>query len=272
MHQVHEVMGLRGQDSRDNLPTFSDDILRIEVCGPTQEHFSVVDVPGIFRVCTEGVTTEADKLAVRSMVERYMRNPRSIILAVVPANVDIATQEILTMAKEADPNGTRTVGVLTKPDLVDQGAEKGVVDLVEGRRQKLALGWCIVRNLGQRELEDDADRDALETKFFGTHPSWKSLNKEQVGVAALKIRLQDVLGSNVRSEFPKVRKTRQTSAIAERAAGQSRDQQEALCVKTVLARTWPAERLSYRAARIFARHEYDVSGGRRRGIEGKLCR
>jgi hypothetical protein len=51
------------------------------------------------------------------MVKRYMDNPRSIMLAVVPANVDLATQEILELARESDPHGDRTLGVLTKPDL-----------------------------------------------------------------------------------------------------------------------------------------------------------
>jgi len=59
----------------------------------------------------------ADEL-VKSMVRRYMDNPRSAMLVVIPANVDIATQEILTLAEEADPDGHRILGVLTKPDLV----------------------------------------------------------------------------------------------------------------------------------------------------------
>ncbi len=59
-----------------------------------------------------------------------MRNPRSVILAVIPANVDIATQEILEMAEELDVKGERTLGVLTKPDLVDKGAEPPVIAII----------------------------------------------------------------------------------------------------------------------------------------------
>lgn len=69
-----------------------------------------------------------------------MRNPRSVILAVVPANVDIATQEILEMAEELHIRGERTLGVLTKPDLVDKGAEPAVVAIIEGRSHALNLG------------------------------------------------------------------------------------------------------------------------------------
>ena len=126
-------MGLREPGVPDEgAETFSDDVLKIEICGPKQQHLSVIDVPGIFRNTTAGLTTDADMDVVRNMVNNYMKNPRSVILAVIPANVDIATQEILKMAEKCDTEGQRTLGVLTKPDLVDRGAENSVVDLVEG--------------------------------------------------------------------------------------------------------------------------------------------
>src|SRR5215469_2086648 len=98
-------MGLGNKDKKGDRGTFSEDVLRLEICGPEQEHFSVVDVPGIFKKTTEGVTTEADKKMVEAMVRGYMDNPRSIMLAVIPANVDIVTQEILPMAEKADKDG-----------------------------------------------------------------------------------------------------------------------------------------------------------------------
>ena len=132
--KVHKHMGLKGSGAPfdQKADTFSDDVLKIEICGPKQQHLSVIDVPGIFRNTTEGMTVDEDIEVVRNMVNRYMNNPRSVILAVIPANVDIATQEILKMAKKCDPNGERTLGVLTKPDLVDRGAENPVVKLVQG--------------------------------------------------------------------------------------------------------------------------------------------
>ena len=131
--KVHKLMGLKDPLFPDQgADTFSDDVLKIEICGPKQQHLSVIDVPGIFRNTTEGMTTDSDIEVVRNMVNHYMKNPRSVILAVVPANVDIATQEILKMAQKCDTKGERTLGVLTKPDLIDRGAEHRVVDLVEG--------------------------------------------------------------------------------------------------------------------------------------------
>lgn len=159
--------------------TFANDVFKIEICGPDQEHLSVIDVPGIFRKTTPGVTTKADMAMVRAMVTSYMENPRSALLAVIPANVDIGTQEILEMAEFCDPKGQRTLGVLTKPDLVDKGAEQDVIKIMEGKSHPLNLGWCIVRNSGQQHLNDSAgDRHGREKVFFSIEEPWNKVTKD----------------------------------------------------------------------------------------------
>jgi len=201
-------MGLtdpKGEGEDSSKPTFSKDILRLEICGPDEDHLSVIDVPGIFRNTTPGLTTKADRDMVRDMVLSYMKNRRSVMLTVVAANVDMATQEIVEMARELDPDGERTLGVLTKPDLVDPGAEKKVMDIVEGKEQRIKLGWSIVRNLGQQELLDgSANRDLTEEIFFRQMAPWNSLDKDKVGVQALKVRLREIIIANIRREFPAV--------------------------------------------------------------------
>lgn len=124
----------RGIEAR---ASFSDDLLRLEVSGPEEQHFSVVDVPGIFRKTTDGVTTNSDRQMVEKSCAAIWRIRRP---SCSPCNVDIATQEILTMAEEADEEDYRTLGVLTKPDLVNEDAEGPVIDLIEGNRHKLNLG------------------------------------------------------------------------------------------------------------------------------------
>ncbi|KAL8693662.1 MAG: hypothetical protein Q9218_001572 [Villophora microphyllina] len=206
LEEVHEAMGI-GEGSQGAKKSFSDDVLKIEVAGPDQQHLSVVDVPGIFRKITEGVTTAIDMSNVRSMVERYMQNSRSVILPVVPSNVDIATQEILEMAEKHDRDGKRTLGVLTKPDLVDEGAEQNVLDLMQGTFHKLNLGWCMVKNPGQKDLknEDGFDRHASEKAFFKNEMPWSTLDKDRVGIESLRFRLVELLTEIVRREFSHVR-------------------------------------------------------------------
>jgi hypothetical protein len=200
-------MGISGPDESNaaGKSTFSNDVLKIELTGPGHENLSIIDIPGIFRSPTEGVTTAEDMELVKEMVQSYIQDERTIILAVLPANVDIATQEIISLAKKVDPNGMRTLGVLTKPDLVDAGGEESVMDLVQGKRNKLRLGYCIVRNRGQKELSSSCtDRFHKEREFFNKTP-WLSLDRDRVGVSALKGRLQELLIDITRREFPKVK-------------------------------------------------------------------
>ncbi len=193
-------------DESGSKSTFSSDVLRLEISGPKEDHLSVIDVPGIFKRTTSGVTTKTDMEMVERMVHGYMKNPRSVLLTVVSANVDIATQEILEKAEEVDPDGIRTLGVLTKPDLVDKGAEKNVVDLVEGRKHQLKLGWHVLRNASQDELNKRvADRDVTERIFFAGQSPWNTLDEERVGIASFRDRLQEILADHIRREFPKVR-------------------------------------------------------------------
>lgn len=194
-----------GQSLAPGLSTFSDDILKIELSGPSRQHLSIIDVPGIFRTPTYGVTTKEDMTLVQSMVKSYIKDSRTIILAVIPAPVDIATQEILSMAEEVDPRGQRTLGVLTKPDLVDRGGEEHVMDLVRGIKNKLNLGYCMVRNRGQQDKSlSTTDRHEKEKQFFNTAP-WSTLDRERVGIPALQDRLRELLVDITRREFPNVK-------------------------------------------------------------------
>jgi hypothetical protein len=191
-------------ESPDLRETFSNDVLRLEIAGPNEDHLSVIDVPGIFKNTTPGKTTKSDIDMVREMVLGYMRNSRSVMLTVVPANVDIATQEIVEMARELDPDGDRTLGVLTKPDLVDKGAENDIVDMIEGKGRGSRIQWSVVRNPGQQELQSQNTERYSESSFFRDTRPWNALEKDRVGILALRARLQEVITCHTRREFPKV--------------------------------------------------------------------
>lgn len=197
-------MGIRTDMSLKTGTVFSEDILKIELCGPREDYLTVIDVPGIFRNHTEGVTTKEDIALVNNLVRRYIKDRRTIVLAVLPSNVDIATQEILALAEEYDRLGERTLGVLTKPDLVKESAAKlAVCSLVAGKRRPLSLGYYIVRNRGADE-DDRVDQDALELMF--RQEPWSSLAPDRVGILALKRRLESLLAQITRREFPGLRR------------------------------------------------------------------
>ncbi|KAL4861090.1 hypothetical protein BDV12DRAFT_208373 [Aspergillus spectabilis] len=194
MAEVQNLMGL-SVTADDGLPAFSSDVLRLEIEGPDEEHLSVIDIPGTFENMMPGLTTKEDKVMIDNLVLHYMNNPCLIILAVIPANT----------ARDIDPEGFCTLRVLTKPDLVDKGAEQNVISLVNGKGSQSELGWVLVRNLGCSELQEGTvDRDEAEKAFSHRSP-WSSVDPQKFGIQALKTRLQELLTSNVRREFPSVR-------------------------------------------------------------------
>jgi Dynamin central region/Dynamin family len=197
-------MGIRTDPALSDGRVFSEDVLKVEICGPGEDYLTLIDVPGIFRNPTEGVTTKLDILLVQNMMKKYIKDNRTIILAVLPSNVDPATQEILTLAEDYDKAGERTLGILTKPDLVTEvSARAAVCNVVLGKKKPLALGYYVIRNRGADD-DDRFDQSAVE-QLFREKP-WSDLPKDRLGVQALKARLGELLGQITRREFPGLRK------------------------------------------------------------------
>ena len=125
----------------------------------------------------------------------------------VPCNADIATQSIIRFALEVDPDGRRTLGILTKPDLaIEVATKEAVADLVRGRRRDLLLGYCVVRNRGADDLTSSVEeRDAEERRFFSLEP-WSLLEQNRLGIPALRSRLRELLMDRTKSELPNVKR------------------------------------------------------------------
>lgn len=197
-------MGIRTDLASSEGTVFSEDILKIEICGPDEDYLTVIDVPGIFRNPSEGITTKADIQLVQNMVRGYIKHSRTIILAVLPSNVDIATQEILTIAEDFDKSGERTLGVLTKPDLVtEQSAQANICSLVLGKKRPLTLGYYVVRSRG---ADDEHVFNLSEAESIFLKAPWNTLPKDRLGAVALKARLTELLGQITRKEFPELLK------------------------------------------------------------------
>ena len=100
----------------------------------------------------------------------------SVILAISAANVDLANSDSLKLARSVDPQGRRTIGILTKLDLMDAGTH--AFDVLTGRVYPLKLGFIGVVNRSQRDIDADKSMpDALEseTEFFRSHPQYRSI-------------------------------------------------------------------------------------------------
>lgn len=134
-----------------------------------------------------------------------MQESKSIILVVVAANNQLANQSVLSRAKLHDPSSKRIVGVITKPDLVDNSSnERKYLDLCRGLESahRLPLGWHVVRNSSEQERSDvNHDRDLEEQKFF-QRSGWSSVSPANRGIQSLRNKLSKVLFEHIRESLP----------------------------------------------------------------------
>ncbi|XP_029946649.1 interferon-induced GTP-binding protein Mx-like [Salarias fasciatus] len=158
----------------------SDELITLEIASPDVPDLTLIDLPGIARVAVEDQPVNIGD-QIKRLIQKFIQKQETISLVVVPCNVDIATTEALKMAQEVDPDGERTVGILTKPDLVDKGTEDTPVRIVHNEVICLKKGYMIVKCRGQKEITDKVSLpEALqrEEDFFKEHAHFQILYEE----------------------------------------------------------------------------------------------
>ena len=182
---------------------FSKDLLRVEVSGPDRPHLTIVDLPGLIHSETKQ-RSASDVELVQDVVQSYMKEPRSIILAVVSAKNDYANQIVLKLARAADRKGNRTLGVITKPDTLIAGSESEAmyVSLARNQDVEFRLGWHVLKNMDSETGEWSlADRGIKEEEFF-SQGIWEDMSPSLLGVDNLRSRLSKVLLGQIAAELP----------------------------------------------------------------------
>ncbi|RXN28940.1 interferon-induced GTP-binding Mx-like protein [Labeo rohita] len=111
----------------------SHEMITLEIQSSDVPDLTLIDLPGIARVATGNQPMDIEQ-QIKSLIETFIKRQETISLVVVPANIDIATTEALRMASKVDSTGQRTLGILTKPDLVDKGMEQTVVRTVNNQK------------------------------------------------------------------------------------------------------------------------------------------
>uniref|UniRef100_A0AAV2M8T9 Interferon-induced GTP-binding protein Mx n=1 Tax=Knipowitschia caucasica TaxID=637954 RepID=A0AAV2M8T9_KNICA len=149
----------------------SHELISLAIASPDIPDLTLIDLPGIARVAVKGQPENIGE-QIKTLIRTFIAKQETINLVVVPCNVDIATTEALQMAQEVDPEKKRTLGVLTKPDLVDKGAEKTVIEIVQNKVIVLKKGYMVVKCRGQKDILDDMSLNKAlknEQAFFRNH-------------------------------------------------------------------------------------------------------
>ncbi|XP_016378706.1 dynamin-1-like protein isoform X2 [Sinocyclocheilus rhinocerous] len=180
----------------------SDEPIHLKVFSPHVVNLTLVDLPGITKVPV-GDQPKDIELQIRELILKYISNPNCIILAVTAANTDMATSEALKVAREVDPDGRRTLAVVTKLDLMDAGTD--AMDVLMGRVIPVKLGLIGVVNRSQLDINNkkivaDSIRDEhafLQKKY----PSLANRN----GTKYLARTLNRLLMHHIRDCLPELK-------------------------------------------------------------------
>ncbi|NXD24067.1 MX protein, partial [Spelaeornis formosus] len=159
----------------------SGQLISLEVRSPDVPDLTLIDLPGIARVAVGDQPKDIGD-QIKKLLRSMIGCKETVNLVVVPCNVDIATTEALKMAQEVDPTGERTIGVLTKPDLVDRGTEDAIVNILQNRVIPLKKGYMIVKCRGQQDIHNNVTLAAAiqqEKSFFENHRHFRAIVKEK---------------------------------------------------------------------------------------------
>lgn len=172
---------------------------------------TLVDLPGLTKNPV-GEQPPDIEFQIREMVINYISNPNSIILAVVTANTDMATSESLKIAREVDPDGARTLAVVTKLDIMDDGTD--ALDILCGRVIPVKLGIVGVVNRSQKDtLEEKTIKQALKDEAVFLRSKYRSIAQKN-GTVYLSEKLQNILMNRIRDCLPNL-KTRINTLLVE---------------------------------------------------------
>ncbi|CAA7050608.1 unnamed protein product [Microthlaspi erraticum] len=177
--------------------------IHLSIFSPNVVNLTLIDLPGLTKVAVDG-QPETIVEDIESMVRSYVSKPNCLILAISPANQDIATSDAIKLAKEVDPTGDRTFGVLTKLDLMDKGTN--ALDVIEGRSYRLQHPWVGIVNRSQADINKNIDMMVArrqEREYFETSPDYSHL-ASKMGSEYLAKLLSKLLESVIRARIPNI--------------------------------------------------------------------
>ncbi|XP_031636158.1 dynamin-2-like, partial [Contarinia nasturtii] len=179
----------------------SNEPINLRIFSPHVLNLTLVDLPGLTKVPIGDQPPDIEE-QTRSMILQYISKENCLILAVTPANIDLANSDALKLAREVDPEGNRTIGVITKLDLMDKGTDAH--DVLENRVFPLQRGYIGVVNRSQMDIEGKKDIQAAlkaEMDFFVNSPSYNHM-ADRCGASHLQTVLNRELTEHIRKSMP----------------------------------------------------------------------
>ncbi|XP_051866975.1 dynamin-3-like [Pristis pectinata] len=178
--------------------------INLRIYSPNVLNLTLIDLPGITKVPVGDQPADIE-YQIRDMIMQFIIRKNCLILAVTPANTDLANSDALKLAKDVDPQGLRTIGVITKLDLMDEGTDAR--NVLENKLLPLRRGYIGIVNRSQKDIEGKKDIKAAlaaERNFFLSHSAYKHM-AERMGTPYLQKILNEQLTNHIRETLPALR-------------------------------------------------------------------
>jgi GTP-binding protein EngB required for normal cell division len=196
------------KNTNDENSEFSENIIVINAKGKDFPNLTLIDLPGIIRTSKNKTNEEKEIQKIKNIITGYIKQNRTVILAVIAANVDLHNQEVLKFAFEADKNGDRTLAVLTKPDQKEKGTEKSIKKIASNQDHIVKLGWYTIYCRDKQTRDKGVSiEDFWETEkdFYKNNEPWNELLDEGIlGRENLKNVLTSHLKERIKDQLPDV--------------------------------------------------------------------
>eukprot|EP00398_MALV-I-01_sp_L67-1_P000395 gene395-835_t len=183
--------------------SFSTNVVVVSIRGKDEEDLMLTDLPGLIQATDK----EEDKkyiAIIKEMCVKYVKPANTIILQCFTCSDDMNNQEVRQLAREVDKEGKRTIAVLTKPDLIQQGEQHEWLKIMQNQKFKIDFGYYIVKNRTPQELKEGSS--SQEDQFFATNEligkRIKHRLPDRCGIFSLRSRLSELLQQKVQEQLP----------------------------------------------------------------------
>ncbi|XP_075472840.1 dynamin-3 isoform X7 [Ascaphus truei] len=187
--------------------------ISLRIYSPHVLNLTLIDLPGITKVPVGDQPADIES-QIRDMIIQFIIQENCLILAVTPANTDLANSDALKLAKAVDPQGMRTIGVITKLDLMDEGTDAR--EILENKLLPLRRGYVGVVNRSQKDIDGKKVIKAAllaERNFFLSHPSYRHIGS-RMGTPHLQKVLNQQLTNHIRDTLPDFRSKLQSQLLS----------------------------------------------------------
>ncbi|KAH7337211.1 P-loop containing nucleoside triphosphate hydrolase protein [Rhizoctonia solani] len=191
--------------------SFSQNCVIVALSGNELSDLNFVDLPGLIANVADDKNV-GDIDLVKGLVTSYISRPSCLILLTISCESDFENQGAGRLAREYDPQGLRTIGVLTKPDRIEWGSERPWISMIKNESESLRLrhGWFSVKQPSARQLEAGmswSEARELDEKYFQDTAPWSTIEegwRKRLGCSHLISHLGETLGKVILSRLPNI--------------------------------------------------------------------